>query len=232
MNRRGQHLAFRILLFLASFILYNLIDSIPVIAEVSHKILQPWQLELLALSSIFALLLFYLWSVKVASLCRHGPMDNTWQSRKLPVDKQWVLILLVMVVIFGLYSNLEGWIYGQMGRSTTTNQAYLEEALQATPFLGWWYVDTIIVAPVLEELIFRKIWMTLFFQKDTRQDHILACLISGVIFGLMHVDYIGLEFVLYSLSGILFAVFYRLSGDIRLPIMVHIMNNFLASLTV
>lgn len=87
---------------------------------------------------------------------------------------------------------------------------------------------TIFVAPILEEIIFRGIFMNWFFTDKP----FWSILISGVIFGYVHAPFgTGTDWV-YALSkillGIVLAGVYYRTKNIKADISVHFLNNFLA----
>jgi len=87
---------------------------------------------------------------------------------------------------------------------------------------------SIFVAPILEEIIFRGIFMNWFFLSSP----LLSVLVSGVIFGYVHAPFgAGTDWI-YALSKILLgivlaAVYYR-TKNIKADITVHFLNNLLA----
>ena len=88
----------------------------------------------------------------------------------------------------------------------------------------------IIVAPIVEELLFRGIFFNYFFNQKTLLNNILAVFFSGLLFGLMHEPRISLHLLTYSLMGWIFATIYMFTKDIRYSIFYHGLNNFLASI--
>lgn len=91
-------------------------------------------------------------------------------------------------------------------------------------------IFSIFVAPILEEIIFRGIFMNWFFVDKP----FISILLSGLIFGYVHAPFSpGTDWV-YALSKILLgivlaAVYYR-TKNIKADITVHFLNNFLAIL--
>lgn len=73
-----------------------------------------------------------------------------------------------------------------------------------------------IIAPILEEIIFRKI---IFGTLYKRMNFILAALLSGLIFGVIHME---LSHLLgYTTMGMVFAFLYVKTKRIIVPIIVH-----------
>lgn len=79
-----------------------------------------------------------------------------------------------------------------------------------------------IIAPILEEIIFRKI---VFGSLYKRMNFFLAALLSALIFGVVHMDLTHL--LLYTAMGFVFAFLYVKTKRIIVPIIVHAgMNSF------
>ena len=86
---------------------------------------------------------------------------------------------------------------------------------------------TVVVGPILEELIHRGYFMNTFFPKSKYYSDVI---LSGLIFGLSHLilshrDPISLLY--YSLIGLFFALVYRYTSNLRLTILCHSFFNFL-----
>ncbi|MFD2628148.1 CPBP family intramembrane glutamic endopeptidase [Oceanobacillus kapialis] len=77
-----------------------------------------------------------------------------------------------------------------------------------------------IIAPVLEEIIFRKI---IFGQLYTRTNFFIAALISAFIFGIIHGE--PQHILIYGSMGLVFAFLYVKTKRILVPIFVHAAMN-------
>ncbi len=130
-------------------------------------------------------------------------------------------------------------------KSDSSNQQAIDEMFSTSPLnLIILFVVIVIIAPILEELIFRK---AIFKQFKKRN---LALIVSSLSFGLLHVISSAtavliqiprgtatfLDFVLeliyvipYSLMGIGMGIAYiKSSNNICAPIFTHMLNNFLS----
>lgn len=91
-------------------------------------------------------------------------------------------------------------------------------------------IFTIFVAPILEEIIFRGIFMNWFFTNNP----LLSVLASGIIFGYVHAPFGTDTDWIYALSkillGVVLAGIYYRTKNIKADITVHFLNNFLAIL--
>lgn len=85
-------------------------------------------------------------------------------------------------------------------------------------------LSIVIVIPIVEEIIFRKILYNLF------ENRYLGILVSSVLFALVHSPKSFFEFVLYFTLGIIFSGTYFLTGSFKLAILSHMVNNFIAIL--
>ncbi len=91
----------------------------------------------------------------------------------------------------------------------------------------------VVVAPVTEEIVFRKFLLARFLQSGYP---LLGIALTSVLFGLMHEPFPGAEQSIaawalllldYSLAGALFALTYRISGRISAAILAHATNNLI-----
>ena len=86
---------------------------------------------------------------------------------------------------------------------------------------------TVVVGPILEELIHRGYFMNTFFPQSK---YYLDVILSALIFGLSHLvlshrDPISL--MVYSFSGLFFALVYRWTKSLKITILCHSFINFL-----
>ena len=86
---------------------------------------------------------------------------------------------------------------------------------------------TVVVGPILEELIHRGYFMNTFFPQSK---YYLDVILSALIFGLSHLilthrDPISL--IIYSLGGLFYALVYRWTKNLKITILCHSFFNFL-----
>jgi len=77
----------------------------------------------------------------------------------------------------------------------------------------------VIVAPIVEEFVFRGVLLQRFAAK---WGQVTAVLVSSVLFGLLHADILG-----KTIFGIVMAMLYVRTGGLWLPIACHMLNNAL-----
>lgn len=86
-------------------------------------------------------------------------------------------------------------------------------------------VSACLIGPFEEEMIFRKIF------RDVISDKTLFIIISGLVFGLLHVVGVDstliemLYFIPYGILGGTFAYIYAKTDNVWIPILVHIIHN-------
>jgi len=107
------------------------------------------------------------------------------------------------------------------GVSNSTNQAAIENA-HMNPFLLITF--TVIMAPIVEELVFRGLLMGRVFNPDS----IVGLIVSSLLFGLVHMpNSIGV-WIVYAGMGLALGIAYRKFQKLEYCIMAHIINNSIA----
>ncbi|MFC6274378.1 CPBP family intramembrane glutamic endopeptidase [Levilactobacillus tangyuanensis] len=112
--------------------------------------------------------------------------------------------------------------------SSPVNQALIDKQVVQLPL--WNLAYSILFAPVIEELIFRGIFLNYFFKKDTRLMNFLGVLISGTIFGALHVPSLSMTWLMYSTLGWILGFTYLHFRDIRYNMALHFLNNAMSLL--
>ena len=162
-------------------------------------------------------------------LKRHRNRD----SRQLLLEKpRSSHILLALVMIIGTLGVTSLWFSLLEGLSETVPligelmDNYLELAGAFTPNVGyfWLILGISVMAPVVEELLFRGI-----IQGELRKamPDWLAIIIQAVVFALFHLEPIQSSYVL--LPGLLLGLAYYWSRSIWVPVIMHISFNFIGS---
>lgn len=107
---------------------------------------------------------------------------------------------------------------------TSENQQTIIDTLGKAPIYTLFV--TVLVAPILEELVFR-----ISFRKIFAHTNFLFIFFSGLFFGGMHVlgtleNLVDLLFIIpYSIPGFIFAYLYSKTKNICVPIMLHLLHN-------
>ena len=140
---------------------------------------------------------------------------------------KWFFMFFLMtygcMVVANLIGTLVGVIIEQVfpGTVASTNdvQAVLMEGNMFVTFLF-----AVVCAPILEELIFRKLLVdrTLVYGEG------VAIVFSGLVFGLFHGNLT--QFVYAFVIGVLFALVYARTGKIYITICLHMILNFIGGI--
>ena len=104
-------------------------------------------------------------------------------------------------------------------KTTSENTQVLMDITRAVPVF---MILTALVAPILEEIVFRKV---IFGTLYKRTNFFIAGLISAIIFGLVHGE--PQHILVYASMGFVFAFLYVKTKRIIVPIIAHMaMNSF------
>ncbi len=86
-------------------------------------------------------------------------------------------------------------------------------------------INGIFFVPILEEMLYRYILMTLILRK---QKFIIRIILSSFIFGFFHLPFISFyTFLLYFLAGLILSLLYGLENYLLPSILAHSISNFL-----
>lgn len=105
------------------------------------------------------------------------------------------------------------------------NEESIRSMISVSPYLM--LINTAILAPIVEELVFRKSFRTVF------KNNLLFVIVSGIVFGGLHVvlsienvyDYLYL--IPYCSLGISLSYMYYKTDNICIPIIMHMIHNFI-----
>ena len=213
--------------FSLSIFLYMLISSaIMAIASIAVTNIFP------SSSDEFLSKPLYLWAMNVLAMYVISfpifvllvrKMNKTFRSKKRISIKEFVKLFLVAQALMYvgnligtlLISIVEG-IFGFTSSNPTS------ELISESPM---WIIITVVViiGPVIEELIFRKLLMDRLGIYGDR----IAIIFSAVAFGLFHGNVYQLFYA--TLLGLLLAYVYSKTADIRYSILLHMLINFVGS---
>lgn len=139
--------------------------------------------------------------------------------KALGVGGFYFLISIILVYGVGLLWQLLLLLGQQQGLDINlAPQAAVELFKQADDPLGFaaLAVVAVILAPISEELVFRA-GLYRFF--SGRMGKLSAMIFSGLLFGFIHGNLVG--FAPLAALGILLCVVYEITGNLRVPIVVH-----------
>lgn len=103
------------------------------------------------------------------------------------------------------------------------NTAMLMEMTRVAPLF---MIITAIVAPILEEIVFRKIIFGVFYK---RTNFFIAAFISALIFGIVHGE--PIHILIYASMGFVLAYVYVKTKRLIVPIIVHMTLNTITILS-
>ncbi len=135
--------------------------------------------------------------------------------------RSWFRMLCISLFIMIVGSIIGDLLCSLISRLTPLNLSSTTTNMMMTGNLWVVFLFTVIIAPVIEELIFRKVLIdrTIVFGDRT------AIIMSGLLFGLIHGNFYQF-FYAFGL-GCLFAYVYIRTGKIRHTISFHMIVNFL-----
>jgi membrane protease YdiL (CAAX protease family) len=137
-----------------------------------------------------------------------------------PLDKfSWGLVAVALAAMLALQVVYQA-ILGAFHQQNHV-QAGFEHFKVFTPAAAAMVlINGAVVAPIAEELFFRGL---IFNALAMRMPMLLAAVISGIVFGIGHGDLV--LFPALAVFGTLQAIFYRISGNLIVPMIVHAANN-------
>ncbi|CAK8054743.1 CAAX protease family (YdiL) [Eupransor demetentiae] len=146
----------------------------------------------------------------------------------------WIVVVYLASSILGtLWDLLRQLCWPQFYHETSANQSILNEMTKSNGWISFvaMFVGACFLAPVIEELIFRGLFMTYF---DCFKAFWIGPILSGIAFGIYHMDLTHmtvqdwLDVPTYAIMGLGFAYVYKSSGRISNSIAAHSFNNIVA----
>lgn len=86
-------------------------------------------------------------------------------------------------------------------------------------------LSTVLLTPIAEELIFRGVLTNLFFKPNQFWPKLI---LSGFIFSIGHMSTTVISFLIYFYMGMVLAFLYQKTGQLKLSIALHGLNNLIA----
>ncbi|GAA0599315.1 type II CAAX endopeptidase family protein [Virgibacillus siamensis] len=128
----------------------------------------------------------------------------------------WILAGLFMAYLAqGIAAMIETYAFGIQPGSQNTEM--IMDIARAAPIF---MVIPALIAPIMEEIIFRKIIFGAFYK---RTNFFIAALLSSFIFGIIHGE--PEHILIYASMGFVFAFLYVQTKRIIVPIVVHMLLN-------
>ena len=171
-------------------------------------------------ASLVSLLVFLLLLKSAGALFLGKCLGLLEGFKPLSSLKAWGMIGLTYLGIY-IVTRIGAMVMMWEGVSNSTNQAIIEN-LHMNPFVLITF--TVIMAPIVEELVFRGILMGRVFKPDS----IVGLILSSLLFGLAHMpNSIGV-WIVYAGMGFALGTAYRKFQKLEYCIMAHMINNTIA----
>lgn len=212
-----------IILFLLSA-LWQLIPIYLFKIDINNITNDPTKAYLLLFSNIITLIIFILFFYKRLKKDFNDLKDMNRSKLKIALDSSirfWLVGLVIMLV--------SNFIIKKMGISPPTNDENVKSILYASPIFGG--ISTMILAPFIEEVTFRLNF------KDVIKNKTLFIILSGVIFGSIHIlgsfndVYQLLYLIPYCSVGISLSYIYAYNDNIYTSYIIHVFHNLLTAFT-
>ena len=171
-------------------------------------------------ASLVSLLVFLLLLKSAGALFLGKRMGLLEGFKTLSSLKAWGMIGLTYLGIY-IVTRIGAMVMMMEGVSNSTNQATIEN-IHMNPIVL--ITLTVIMAPIVEELVFRGILMGRVFNPDS----IVGLILSSLLFGLAHMpNSIGV-WIVYAGMGFALGTAYRKFQKLEYCIMAHMINNSIA----
>lgn len=123
-----------------------------------------------------------------------------------------------------LHGSFTEWFTGRPAEESTNQQALIEMvAALPVPIM---VVHVVLVAPILEEILFRGLFFNCWGRLDNLFKRITVLLVSSALFAMLHGELPGsLNFLPYFAMGLLLGTAYLHTRDLRYPIFAHMATN-------
>lgn len=210
----------KVILHIIAFLLLFFMEQLPLsILALPKKQLGSEYANYMKYAPVFTIILLMISATILILTFRKAQHFTTQKFTK----NTWLIIVVASILIF-----LVNLATIPFMKSTNANVEALQ--LIGKNNMMILIVFTIFVAPILEEVLFRGIFMNWFFVDRP----LVSILVSGVIFGYVHAPFDANTDWIYALSkillGIVLAGVYYRTKNIKANITVHFLNNFLALL--
>lgn len=174
-------------------------------------------------NALFSFLPMYLVGFPIFFFVMRGMKTMKREKTKMPVSEFLSLFLIsqvAMIVGSIIGETLNGFI-GVFKGESVTNQT--DELISVMP--TWLiFAVVVIIAPIIEELIFRKFMIDRF----SRYGDSIAITVSAISFGLFHGNFY--QFFYAAMLGFILGYMYSKTRNVIYPILLHMIINFTGSI--
>lgn len=188
---------------------------------------------------VLAIVLSIIVFIVVMWLVKKRNQKSSLEIKQPVTFKKGVLFTIGMIILLPIiqfiFTTLNGYLFTPTNGGTQNNQA-IEEMLKNPSIFVFTVISSVLLAPLLEELIFRRVLINQIPRKATVL-FVIRVVVSILLFGLLHVmGELGngvamiLPILTYLTIGTILTVIYIRTGSLFYSIMGHIINNSLAVL--
>lgn len=179
----------------------------------------PWVVTIGIMTYAIVFFAIILWAYQLFKKYRRWPV-----LVKGPGNIGWIIVgYLVLTFGVGSLAVLNRFFYHQ---TTTANNDTIQTLAQSSGILlTITFISGVFLSPIAEELIFRGVLMNFFFEKTAFWPPII---LSGIVFTLEHSSTTPFSYLIYFFMGGVLAFVYRATGQIKVSIGLHFLNNLIA----
>lgn len=213
--KQRRSLLGRIGIFIALVFIQNLSTMVMSIESIIGRPLSELTYALV-ISLVFLAVMVYFIKYYQNQLQEYNPRDFG-ENLSFKGKVGWIILTVV-----GIYSFL---IFvspllpqGSAENQQVVDQLFLNHVLGVTLYGA-------VLGPIIEELLYRGIFMNFFWNQTGRKYDVLAVLSSGLLFGLLHEPQLSLYLLVYSIIGVFLGMLYLKTKDIRCNMIAHILYN-------
>jgi len=143
------------------------------------------------------------------------------RSNKIPVWIWMIIGGLGAIVAQAIATLIEQKVFHVQVNSQNTQ--YIFRIIQEVPL---YVVTSIVYAPIMEELVFRKV---IYGTLAKKFNFFVAALLSSGLFAVIHMEFT--HFLVYLSMGLVFSFVYKMTDKIMVPIIAHMLMNAIVFLT-
>ncbi|WP_125981510.1 CPBP family intramembrane glutamic endopeptidase [Loigolactobacillus iwatensis] len=204
------------------FFLLFFVEQLPLTGlSIATAVVKTNQQNLIIILGISFLIIVGLMTYLYGHLYRQTVLKNGAEFDQKLNSSTWLPLILGFIAMFAVNAITVPFM------QTSGNENVNSLATLVKSFGLFMFVFTAFFGPILEEIIFRGLFINWFF-KDSR---LISILLSSLVFGSVHVDLFGHVDLIYWLSkvllGLILALVYNRTKNLKIPILLHILNNTL-----
>lgn len=213
--KQRRSLLGRIGIFIALVFIQNLSTMVMSIESIIGQSLSELTYALV-ISLVFLAVMVYFIKYYQNQLQEYNP-QGFGESLSFKGKVGWIILTVVGIYAFLIFvSPLLP--QGSAENQQVVDQLFLNHVLGVTLYGA-------VLGPIIEELLYRGIFMNFFWNQTGRKYDVLAVLSSGLLFGLLHEPQLSLYLLVYSIIGVFLGMLYLKTKDIRCNMIAHILYN-------